>query len=96
MTFQVVETLRVLRHLHYFSCDITPSTVVHRQGHREDGNMVATTQHFELGSSPQTEELEDSRRSQMTPGCLRIFAGELSQLRKLMLPLTIDDNTIYQ
>ena len=39
------------------------------------------------------EELEDSRRPQMTPGCLHSFAGQLSQLRKLMLPLTIDDNT---
>lgn len=93
MTFQVVQTLRVLRHLQYFSCDITLPPILTDKDIERMVLWWPQLQHFELGSPLQTEELEVNQRPQMTPGCLHFFASQLSQLRKLILPLTIDDNT---
>ncbi|KJA28045.1 hypothetical protein HYPSUDRAFT_62437 [Hypholoma sublateritium FD-334 SS-4] len=93
MTFQVVETLRVLKHLHHFSCDITLPPILNDKDIERMVVWWPQLQHFELGSSLPTEELQVSQRPQMTPGCLHFFASQLSQLRKLILPLTIDDDT---
>lgn len=92
--FEVLELLRVLRHLRHFSCDITiPPTVTDR-----DIEKMVTwwphLEHFELGFSVQCEALEAMYRPQITPSCLHLFARRLPKLYKLILPLAIDDTAV--
>ncbi|KAF8967599.1 hypothetical protein BDZ97DRAFT_1916552 [Flammula alnicola] len=88
---ETMQGLRGLKHLRHFSCDFTLPPAMSNQ---DIGKLVTwwpDLEHLDLGCGLQTDEFPVVGSSQMTISALALFATRLPKLRKLILPLIIDD-----
>ncbi|KAF8159480.1 hypothetical protein B0H34DRAFT_858280 [Crassisporium funariophilum] len=90
MPFDTMHTLRKLKLLRHFACDITIPPIIHDQDVEKLVSWWPDLEHFELGSVPQTDG-EPAPTLPMTMAALNHFAKSSGKLKKLVLPLTLCD-----
>lgn len=91
LDLEALEPLHDLRHLRYFSCDMTIPPIF---GDKDLARIVCwwpELEHLELGCAPQADESERAVTPDLTIASLSCISVKCPKLKKLILPLTIVD-----
>lgn len=92
MHFETLQILCKLQALRHFSLDLTLPTIMSDDDIHKVISWWPDLEHFELGLVPQTSEVEaDTIDKQMTTASLVLFALKCPELKRLIIPLTIDN-----
>ncbi|KAF8906259.1 hypothetical protein CPB84DRAFT_1675984 [Gymnopilus junonius] len=86
-TLQMLNNLRTLRH---FSCDITLPAAISDKVVERLVTWWPDLEHLEFGCAPLAED-QQMGVAQITAASLTLFAAKCTKLKRLILPLTIQD-----
>ncbi|KAF8817389.1 hypothetical protein BYT27DRAFT_7332722 [Phlegmacium glaucopus] len=91
MNLATVETLRNLKYLRHFVCDVTIPFVVNDKDIEKIVSWWPDIEYVDLGLMPEADELGFAWPTQMTTASLELFAKHCLKLKRLVLPMKICD-----
>jgi hypothetical protein len=91
MNLATMETLRNLKHLRHFVCDVTIPFVVSDKDIAKIVSWWPDIEHIDLGLVPEADEIGFTWPMQLTTASLTFFAKHCSKLKRLVLPLALRD-----
>lgn len=91
LNLATMETLRKLKHLRHFSCDVTIPFVISDKDAENIASWWPNIEYLGLGFVPEADEIGFTWPTQLTAASLASFAKHCLKLRRLVLPLKLCD-----
>ena len=94
MNLGTMETLRNLKHLRHFVCDVTIPFVVNDKDIEKIVSWWPDIEHIDLGFVPESDEIGFAWPTQLTVASLVFFAKHCLKLERLVMPLKLCDRSL--